>query len=399
MAIFADVSSRFAPLTSSYKILVVPTIRPECMRKFIAEWNVAELTDNKSVVALPWDAIVIVCDLPKALDFPELEGAVAYDHLRDRVTGLLNVQVLSREDILAMPGNADQVFSFADSAIRCFGYWWAWRHLQATQPRVIFSIDDDCYPVEENTFAAHRCEKIVNFVCGHISALMGEGHHRCQSTLPDRRVRGLPYQNRGSVASVLHVGLWENVLDLDSVDTLARTAEHKQINGSLLNVANYVWNPHYVYPMSGMNISFRAEITPFMYYPKQGMGTKYGRFDDIWCGLIVQRMCNLLGLPITCGRPYVWHSRASNMFANLIKESHGLLLNERLWEEMNAVNLVDVVCSIAGPIQENDYAALVHGFGRRLEQSLSNVDCENGLDCEYISKMGLAMQRWSDLFT
>jgi dienelactone hydrolase len=76
-----------------------------------------------------------------------------------------------------------------------------------------------------------------------------------------------------------------------------------------------------------------------MYFPPMGLDQPYRRFDDIWCGIALQRICRHLGYSIVCGQPFVDHRRASDPFANLVKEAPGILANERLWETIDAVEL------------------------------------------------------------
>lgn len=394
------VRDNFSNLDRCQNVLVIPTIRPECLQRFIREWNVSYLTPDKSSVVLPWDAVVVVCDMPEPLDVPELHNAMSLDVATGSVKSKLHVEILSRQSIEECEQTkhvCQLVFSYGDSAIRCFGYWWAWNFLRSDDgtPQVIFSIDDDCYPAPPTDSEYSKAEKAFNFVASHIEALSGISNTRWQSTIPGTRVRGLPYANLGNTPSVLHVGLWENVLDLDATDTLSRIASGKPTENMRIDVSNYTWNPHCLYPMSGMNIAFRSEIAPFMYYPKQGLGTQYGRFDDIWCGLIVQRMCGLLGFPITCGRPYVWHSRASNVFANLIKEARGVYLNEHLWRAIDAADVVSEACAHADIGNPRGYHALV----RKLGESLISTDSSIYLpDSPYVRNVGESIIAWSGLF-
>lgn len=126
-------------------------------------------------------------------------------------------------------------------------------------------------------------------------------------------------------------------------------------------------------PMCGMNLAFNRElIGPAMYFGLMGEGQPIGRYDDMWAGwcskasrltgrplLLVtvavlltvacfgwraagccccwrmaaalfpsdcclcrwQVICDHLGLGVKSGKPYIWHSKASNPFVNLKKAS------------------------------------------------------------------------------
>ena len=45
----------------------------------------------------------------------------------------------------------------------------------------------------------------------------------------------------------------------------------------------------------------------------------------------VQVICDHLGLGVKTGKPYIWHSKASNPFVNLKKEFKGIF-----WQEVRA---------------------------------------------------------------
>jgi Reversibly glycosylated polypeptide len=159
-----------------------------------------------------------------------------------------------------------------------------------------------------------------------------------ESTVPRLRVRGLPYRNFGGPLPVdVSVGLWVGHPDLDAVQSLANGAE---VTGDLLSdVGSRVMPSEQYFPMSGMNLAVRREAACLMYFPPMGQDSPYGRFDDIWCGLVVQRICRHLRRSIVCGRPVVEHTRASDPFANLVKEAPGIDANERMWEKVDAVEL------------------------------------------------------------
>ena len=187
---------------------------------------------------------------------------------------------------------------------------------------VIFTLDDDCYPSRDD------------LVGGHLRNL--HETPAWESTVPGLRVRGLPYRNFGGPLPVdVSVGLWVGHPDIDAVQSLANGA---RVAGSLLSdVRSRVMPSEQYFPMSGMNLAVRREAACLMYFPPMGHDSPYGRFDDIWCGLIVQRVCRHLRRSIVCGRPVVEHMRASDPFANLIKEAPGIDANEQMWERVDAV--------------------------------------------------------------
>ena len=121
------------------------------------------------------------------------------------------------------------------------------------------------------------------------------------------------------------------------------------------------------------------EIACLMYYPPMGMNSPYARFDDIWCGLVMQRVCRHLRLPIVCGHPLVEHRRASDPFANLEKEGPGVGANERMWELVDAIEL-----------NEETPLACMREMGTGLERSADGD--------EYVGLWGRAILEWCELF-
>lgn len=128
----------------------------------------------------------------------------------------------------------------------------------------------------------------------------------------------------------------------------------------------------------GMNICFKREITPLMYFALMGEGYPYKRFEDIWCGVISKKVCDHLGLLISVGRPFVFHSRASDPFVNLAKEAPGVGANETFWEKVDNIELSGKTpCDCMLEI------------GEGLKQD----------DDDYVQKLGEAIIVWAQLFS
>jgi hypothetical protein len=152
-------------------------------------------------------------------------------------------------------------------------------------------------------------------------------------------VRGLPYDNVGILPRVfVSLGLWIGHPDVDAVQSLAR------VPGPLDTIVNrglssWVLPSEQYFPICGMNLAFRREAACLMYFPPMGQGSPYARFDDIWAGLVLQRICRHLRISIVCGHPVVEHRRASDPFANLVKEAPGIRANESMWQIVDDVPL------------------------------------------------------------
>ncbi len=319
--------------------LVIPTNGPERLVAFLDAWH-----------PWPWDRIVVVEDSP-AITF-ELPARFAAQGDR--------VQVFSWAEIDALLPEP-WIISRMDSAVRAFGFWKAWTDGAQT----IFTVDDDCYPLDPDFVGEHRRNL--------------EATPAWQSTIPGMRLRGLPYRNLGTLTdTVVSVGLWTHTPDVDAIHALAG-APHLG-DGELTRIATRVMPAAQYFPMSGMNVAVRREVACLMYYPLMGRDSPFGRFDDIWCGLAVQRICRHLGLAITCGRPLVEHQRASDPFVNLVKEAPGISVNEWLWEVVDAVEL-----------RARDPLACMRELG-------AGLAAYRGREEEYVRRWGVAIGAWCALF-
>ncbi len=295
-------------------VLVVPSNRKNSLETFLSAWAPKGSS--------PWDHIVVVWDGDTTPDTVEVLCA---DH---------NAHVIDRSKF-ADNGFPRLVFSRGSSACRCAGYLYAMEHLS---PEVIYTLDDDCLPVQEDKsyiVREHR-KNLFNTPCW-------------ESTVPGYRVRGIPYGNQGIPSGnqtayyghsnnrpkvMLSVGLWSGSPDLDAATELHRMTlieAGDPIPPMPLPLGPRVMSRNVVWPMSSMNMAWRVEFTPAMIMPPSGDGQVYDRFEDIWCGLLVQRVLKAHNWHATVGTPLVLHSRASDTFANLQKEAAGVRLNECLW--------------------------------------------------------------------
>jgi reversibly glycosylated polypeptide/UDP-arabinopyranose mutase len=126
-----------------------------------------------------------------------------------------------------------------------------------------------------------------------------------------------------------------------------------------------------------MNFAFKKEATPMCLFALMGQGSPFGRFDDIWFGVICKKICDHLNYFITCGKPYIYHSKASDAFNNLVKEAPGIKFNENFWQVVD-----DIVLTGSTSID------CMNEIGIALEKQ----------DEEYLKKFGKAIQIWANLF-
>jgi reversibly glycosylated polypeptide/UDP-arabinopyranose mutase len=310
------------------RALVIPTVREACLRAFLDVWGPRRF----------WDQLIVV----EGSERPTFE-----------VPGATHVGL---EDIDRDLGESAWVISRHDSARRSYGFLLAWR----MGADVIYTLDDDCYPTAHDHAAEHERNLFAT--------------SRWESSIPGMRVRGLPYGNLGTLADVmLSVGLWRGVPDLDAPSSLTNGVPEDFVPPD----GTRVLPSRQIVPVCGMNLAFRREFAPLAYFGLQGKPWPFGRFDDIWMGVVAQRICAHLGWSITLGRPHVHHRRASNAMRNLVTEAPGIAANETFWETINSV-----------PLTADTPAGCMVQLGSDLAIA----------DDPYLRRLGGAMTLWAGLF-
>ena len=309
------------------KAVVVPTNREEGIKSFLKAWEKAD-----------WDEIIVIEDGPRKSFDLGLEHHYSWKEIGEDL----------REN--------SWIFSKRDSAIRSYGFLVAHR----MGAEYIFSLDDDCYP-EGNDLWCDAHIKRMNQAPRWVGSVLGQ------------RTRGIPYENTGTLENVVfNVGLWTGVPDYDSIQSLSigDTGQHYEPPDSdrIIPSGQY-------FPFCGMNFAFHRKAAPLCYFPLMGESSPFGRFDDIWFGIIAKKVCDHLGWHISVGRPYVEHIRLSNKFTNLVKEAPGIKFNEEFWEIIDKINLTSR--TTVGCMQE-----------------IANQLDHHSL---YIPQLGLAIQVWCDL--
>lgn len=262
-------------------------------------------------------------------------------------------------------GKNEWIFSRQNAGIRSYGFWKAY----ALGADVIITLDDDCFPAEEN------------FVSKHLDNLRQCAPEGWFPTFPHPThmyTRGFLYKNRDKKRVVVSHGLWSNKMNMDA---------QTQLTIGDVNVRAYpplrqIVPPGQFFPMSSMNLASTRDTTPLMYFPLMGKnpsGTSWGfdRFDDIWAGIFAKKIIDHLGLSVVNGSPFVEHKKASDVATNLIKEKNGIATNESLWKAVDRVSF-----TATNPV--SCYKELVE-----------HTDFPN---TQYFEKLREAMSIWIDLF-
>jgi hypothetical protein len=224
-----------------------------------------------------------------------------------------------------------------DSGIKAWGFFKA---VVEHGAGVVVTLDDDCLPSARA--GLEQWSPQASFVEHHLRALYETS--RWTTTIPGFVPRGLPYaldrpgepgDSAGRLDVMVNMGVWDTVPDRDAVHDLAVRGEagppEPWAPPRPLYGTTRVMSETQYWPMCGMDLAFRAEAVPLMYFPRMGAGTPFGRFDDIWCGILSQRICRHLGWSMSVGRPIVSHSKASAPLDNLVREAPGIRANEELW--------------------------------------------------------------------
>ncbi len=315
--------------------IVIPTNREDCIRDFLDAWR-EEFRKAR---------IIIVEDNPRRM----------FD-----LSGYPNVNHFSWEEIDKDLGEDAWIIPRRTDCIRSYGYYKAFQH----GADMIVTLDDDCYPDETNG---------EGFLDRHWRRLSDGGQSEAwRETATGTPTRGLPYFNRTRRWPVaINHGMWTGVPDLDAPTqlVLSRTSSEFQFEDQTIPVGMY-------FPMCGMNLAFRREVVPAMYFMLMGKDYQYDRFGDIWAGIVVKKICDHLGYAINSGGPAVAHRRASNVWANLRKEAVGLEANEEFWHGVDHANLTQTT------------------FAGCYKEIADQID----LDGEYWGKLRKAMRAWADLY-
>lgn len=273
-------------------IVVIPNHLPTL--DFLKEWE--ELKHCK---------IIIVQDIGDKPEIPDGFDITIYDH----------------KDIKKDLGKNEWIIPSKTSACRSYGYYKAYQQ----GDEFIATLDNDCFPETEDYWIDGHLENLIKKVTlGWVSSIPN-------SNTP---TRGFPYLIRDKSPVMLSHGLWSNVPDFDGIDMLKQPnlRFERCLSSKLIPKNNY-------YPMCGMNLAWKREITPLMYFGIFGPDWKIDQYDDIWAGIFSKKVLDHLNYGVVSGYPSVEHRKQSNAFINLEKQAPGLMLNEELWKMIDEVKL------------------------------------------------------------
>ncbi|MBU4421378.1 hypothetical protein KKB41_00260 [Patescibacteria group bacterium] len=381
--------------------IVVPTIREECIIKFLNEWK-SEFEAQKDLM------IFVVEDNPhKSFDIsPPLSSlrthspsslccAVRNSVIRVKngtrgearrgvlssggippltppldTRGEKNIIHFSWEDIENDLGEKAWIIPRRTDCVRSYGYYKAYQ----AGADILITLDDDCYPAQRTPYLIE--EFIKNLERPASARFFNTLDGRITNYSGGLYPRGFPYADRDCRAALCH-GLWENVLDFDGKTQLQMpdfTAEVSKAGASVIPSGAF-------FTMCGMNTAVIREAIPAFYFLLMGKdknGNRWGvdRFGDIWCGIFIKKIIDHLNMAALSGQPVIRHSRASDAQKNFELEATGMPLNEWFYKE------------VAGIALESD------SFKDCYRELALKLPSKNG----YFDKLKEAMEIWAGLF-
>jgi hypothetical protein len=208
---------------------------------------------------------------------------------------------------------------------------------------MLLFFDDDTFPLDEDYIGEHWKNLTSEKMKVQYSSNKWINPH------PRRYPRGYPYSVRFTdtykeegtkVGSVLNMGLWDKVPDLNAMDYLY----HGSLEGVYddkphIKPTNYILGKNNYMPVARMNVGFLPKIIPAFY---QLTGDEYGigRYGDIFSCIFIQKISSHLGDNTSYGKPVCLHDKEHrDVFRDIKSEMEAIKLNEKAWQVMDKIDL------------------------------------------------------------
>lgn len=148
--------------------------------------------------------------------------------------------------------------------------------------------------------------------------------------------RGLSYSTAREerLPKLVH-GLWYGIPDVDAINQLAWPGDPRPAFDPKTICMTY----GRYFTMSSLAVAIHRDLFPASYFLWMGKDLPLNKYGDIWCGVILKRICDHFGWLVTSGAPVVYHERASNVWENLRQECKAIEYNEDWWHWVDAVDL------------------------------------------------------------
>jgi hypothetical protein len=206
-----------------------------------------------------------------------------------------------------------------------------------------FFIDDDTFPLEGDYITEHW----KNLTTTKMKVISSS--NRWVNPHPRRYPRGYPYSVRFSdetktegakTGSVLNMGLWDKVPDLNAMDYLY----HGSLEGVYddkphITPENFILAKDNYMPVARMNVGFVPKIIPAFY---QLTGDEYGigRYGDIFSCNFIQKIASHLSDNTSYGKPVCLHDKEHrDVFRDIKSEMEAIKLNEKMWLVLDKIKL------------------------------------------------------------
>lgn len=268
--------------------VVVPTCRPDRLEDFLSAWR-EQFGDYN-------------CDVLVVRD--DTQAGEVW-HVTDTARRLVS----DHHEVLG-----GQAYLVPRKTPACRGIGFAYIAKNMPDVRWIITLDDDLVP-DGDTIGDHLealCKKVP------VSWMSSTRHGGLY-------MRGFPYAVREEAPVWVSHGVWKNIPDLDAPTQLV-LGEDPEVEFYRGPVPKGV-----LFPLCGMNLAFRREALPFMYWCPCVTLPGAQRFDDIWMGIHAKRELDEAGAALVTGFASCVHTRLSNVFKNLEQEAVGIALNEGYW--------------------------------------------------------------------
>lgn len=198
---------------------------------------------------------------------------------------------------------------------RNYGVYWAYTQ----QFNHIICVDDDVIPMPD-FFTKH-----LSILNSYTTLGFFDPCRLLGLTVP---ARGFP-EDRPIYPIKFNCGLWLGDADVDAVDLQeleSRRGEFPLVNRHLSASCHLPYKSYA--PISGMNVAFPSEMALAYFYPGH-----YGRCEDIWAGLFIEKICHQLGYAMGFGEPVVYHVKGlRNVTRDVMSETKFREQNNRVWK-------------------------------------------------------------------
>lgn len=230
------------------------------------------------------------------------------DEIRQLLRSIGPAQYYSADDQRKLGYESTELIDWHHPGRRSIGFLEAIR----AGADAIISTDDDNIALNDSYFQDY--ERIVGSVFSGIQASSERGWVDAAWFLqPSVHHRGFPHQlwhpfeppTVGSVTGAhigVAAGLWLGDPDIDAVTRIVNRPAC--MTASPVADAGFVVEPSCYSPFNSQNTAFVRDLLPTML-----MLTPYGRFDDIWCSYLTERVMRNHGWAVYYGKPYVWQQR------------------------------------------------------------------------------------------